>query len=246
MLAVFGALELEIKELRKRMQINRVCSYPDFSIREGKYGPREVLLVLTGVGQEKAKNALNGVLAQYPICLIMSIGFGGALNDKTNAGDIVVYSKLRRGESSKDRYTVEEDLECDAKLVTQAMSCLEGSEFRLIKGQGVTADDLCATPASKCSLGRQYQADIVDMESYWIGKIAAEKGLPFIAIRSVFDALRDDLSVLEQITLKRKIVAKEVLKQILLHPGQSIRLYHNYRKAAKNLALFVDALVKTI
>jgi adenosylhomocysteine nucleosidase len=246
MLAVFSALELEIQEIKKRMQIKRVCSYPDFETWEGKYGPGEGLLVLTGAGQEKAQKAVNEVLARYPVSLMISTGFGGALNEKTEAGDIIVYSKLKKGELRGERYTIEEDVECDAQLVSRAMGCLAGPDFKVIKGQGVTLYHLCATAASKYRLGQKYQADIVDMESYWIGKIAAGKGLPYIAVRSVFDSLRDDLTVLEQITSNGKSTAGNILRQILLHPGQSLRLYRNYRKAAKNLAVFMDALIKNI
>ena len=41
-------------------------------------------------------------------------------------------------------------------------------------------------------------ATAVDMESYWIGKAAVERGLPFLSIRAISDSLTAQLPPLER------------------------------------------------
>ena len=237
MIAIFCALEDEITDFKKMMQVQEISASKACKIWRGKFGRKESLLVLTGVGKEKAERVTDWVLSQYPLELVISTGFAGALNGKTQVGDIVVYSRLKWGA---------EEVDCDPDLVSQAMICKAGSPFKSIQGIGVTIDDVCATAESKHRLGSKFAADLVDMESYWIGRIAVGKGIPFLGVRTVFDAVHDDLTLIGRITSGGKIVYWKALKEIIFHFGRLKDLtcyYRNYLKAAQSLAQFMGQLM---
>jgi adenosylhomocysteine nucleosidase len=247
MIAVFGALEEEIRECRKGMQIQRVSACQGYKVWEGKFGSQKGLLILTGVGKERAQQAADRVMNKYPVRLIMSTGFGGGLNEKTKVGDIVICSRLRQGEIDSQYPALEKDIGCDSSLVDQSRHCSTNSDFRLLNGNGVTIAGVCATAEAKYKLGREFKADVVDMESYWIGQKAVEKEIPFIAIRSILDSARDDLSFLERLTVNGRIAPLKALGQLLTHPHQLKEinsLYHNSRKAARNLAVFIGEMLE--
>jgi adenosylhomocysteine nucleosidase len=249
MIAVFCAMEQEMIALKKGIKINRFRSVPEYTALEGKYGSREGLLVLTGVGKEKAEQAVGRVLQDYPVSLVISAGFGGALNEKMLPGDVLVYSGLKcAGINGSDLPAGPVTL-CDAKLAARAVQRPAVHGLRVVPGNGVTVASVCATPESKIDLGRNFQADVVDMESYWIGRMAADRGLPFLAVRSILDAVRDDLSFLDCITFQGKIVFRKVLFYFLMHPGQLrevYKLWRNYRKASKNLSVFMEELMESL
>jgi nucleoside phosphorylase len=132
---------------------------------------KEVLLVLTGMGKTQAEVATEWVLDKYPIVALISSGFGGALNNKTAVGDIVIYSTQtcddgQGGTDGKVLYLYPELIEAAAKSGAEC-------EFNVLQGMGISIMRLCLSPESRARLGRDSAADTINMESYWIGQIAA-------------------------------------------------------------------------
>jgi nucleoside phosphorylase len=245
MLAIFSALEEEIGDYKKTLQLKRLQACREYKAWSGQSSRQECLLVLTGQGKEQAGRTAGWILGHYPVSLVISTGFGGALNEKTKAGDVIVYSRLVQVEMDGQTSARAGAISCSPGPVTQAMSCRQGPGYRIIKGNGVTIAAVCSTAEAKARLGRELEADVVDMESYWIGQAASQKDIPFLAVRSIFDAVQDDLSLLERISVNGKIAPGKVLGQLLAHPsclGEFTTFYRNYRKAAQNLAVFLDEL----
>ena len=87
------------------------------------------------------------------------------------------------------------------------------------------------------------------MESFWIGQIAAEKKIPFVTVRSIIDEVGDDLSFLDRISEGGKIAPTRILKWLLTNPGGLkilVSSYRNYRRAAANLSVVMQAVVRKV
>jgi nucleoside phosphorylase len=247
MIALISALEEEVRDLKKGMAIIKTYSGPVCRVYEGKCAKKDCLLVLTGVGKERARRATEFILNKFQVSALISTGFGGALNNKTSAGDIVIYLRINCEESPGG--SPGKALYSNSSLVSAASKSGEGTGFRSLLGQGVTISQVCVTPESKYRLGQVFTADVVDMESYWIGQIAGERKLPFIAVRSIFDTVQDDLSLLGHIIVNGKVTPLKALGYLICHPGQmrkTIAYSVNSQKARGNLAFFLYNLVKDI
>src|SRR5512141_1048661 len=94
MIALFSALEEEIRDFKKEVIVSKVSSYRCCRIYQGKCRSRDCLMVLTGMGTEHAKQVAQMIIATYPVRVLISTGFGGSLNKQTKDGDIVIYKKL--------------------------------------------------------------------------------------------------------------------------------------------------------
>ncbi len=244
MLAVLSALEQEIRNMVKEMRTDRILEFGECKIREGVYSRKSALLVSTGMGREKAEQAAVRVMDNYPVSLVISTGFSGALNGRSRTGDIVVCSKIRCAE--KNNIVPLPDLECTPRTARLA---LESAAAPAVQGCGITAAVICSTAAAKHRLGIEYGADIVDMESYWIGRLALERRISFIAVRSILDSQQDDLSFLERVTSGGGIVPSLVFRQLCLHPGhwrETIGIYRKYRLAASSLVIFMKGLIRNL
>ncbi len=245
MIAIFSALELEVRQFKKGMKITKTSTFRDCRVYEGETAGKNVLLVLTGMGKERAEIATGWVLDNFRVSTLVSSGFGGSLNDKTTTGDIAVYLKTSCSESGLS--PIGEPLFSNAALAETATKKVGGNGFRVMPVHGVTISKVCITPKSKAKLGQTFAADVVDMESYWIGQIAAARNLPFITVRAIFDSIQDDLSLLVLLTGKGK--ALTALGYLIGHPGQwakAAAYAANSRKADRNLAAFLRKLVKNI
>jgi nucleoside phosphorylase len=249
LIAIFSALKEEVGEFRKQMFVTGVSRIQKCRIMEGNCGDRDCLLILTGVGKENAWQAAELVLAKYPVSALISTGCGGALNEKTKVGDIVVCSRLLNGEDPLLERDSEETLESNLQLLAASIKTLEDGRMGFITGTGVTVPFVSSTPENKLALGKKFGADIVEMESYWIAKLATEKKLPFIEVRSIFDSLKDDLSLLSEIMSKSKVRKVTALTNCISHPKRIKIMSHlasNAKIAERNLAVFLSRLILSL
>lgn len=248
MIAIFSALEEEVRDLKKGMSIYKTSFQGKIRIYEGKCGNRESLLVLTGMGKESARNAAEMVLTRYSVQSVISTGFGGSLNNRTKTGDIVVYSDLIC-EASPEAHYPEGRIQADSALIAAASRALKRTNLGYLTGKGISIDRVCVTPEAKYKLGQDFAADAVDMESYWIGQTAASRGLPFLAVRPIFDTVNDDLSILEEITHNSRVSPFKALSYLASHPGQVKKLMdysRDSKEARKSLAIFIKEFMEEV
>lgn len=246
MIALISALEEEVRDLKRNMEIRRTASYQCCRIYEGEFAGKANLLVLTGIGGEHAQQVTQLILATYPVRLMVSTGFGGSLNPKTDVGDVVIYAQLFNGDQAGGP-SRREGLKLNPGLAARVSEGITPNGLKTLIGNGVTISKVCSSPQIKRNLGNEFNADIVDMESYFIGQVALERGMPFIAVRSIFDTLQDDLSVLDNVTFDGKIVPRRMLSCLISHPGQVknlVRYANNAKKARKSLAVYLTGLME--
>ena len=248
-IAVFSALKEEIKNLKKTGHFSPVQTSSGWQVWKGQTAEKEVLLILTGVGKKKAQRCAEWALKEFPIDLIISTGFAGALDTGSKAGEVVVYSRLISDESKSPTSEKGMAVVCDPGLVKLARECAAGPAVRTNLVKGISIDRVCASPEAKSSLGSETGCQAVDMESFWIGQIAAEKKIPFVTVRSIIDEVGDDLSFLDRISEGGKIAPTRILKWLLTNPGGLkilVSSYRNYRRAAANLSVVMQAVVRKV
>ena len=85
------------------------------------------------------------------------------------------------------------------------------------------------------------------MESYYLARIAAALGIPFLAVRAVSDEVTQDLPPLDRCLSPRGEMRLWVAaRHVLAHPGSWAglsRLFAQSRRAAANMSDLVVALL---
>jgi len=100
---------------------------------------------------------------------------------------------MERGSGGEAGQGREDFLEADEEMWRQAEAAAAQAGLSVARGISLTVDHLAATSEAKASLRRQYQADAVNMEDYWVAEAARDAGVAFLSIRSVLDAARHSL-----------------------------------------------------
>jgi len=247
MIAIFGAFGQEIVDLRRRMVIEEVVATPACKVYRGKLHNKDAVLVRTGMGKERAENATRFVLERYPVTAIISLGFAGALSSELRVGDVVVCSTLHCGPGSEQEEQELEPCAADANLHSLALQCPEDRVTRFCVGSGVTALQLDPDPAKMQELREAFNAHIIDMESYWIARMASARQIPFIAIRSISDTIERSVQPFDRILASDgSLLWRKAVLCFLLRPqylANVFTLYRNTRPAKRNMAAFVSHLV---
>jgi adenosylhomocysteine nucleosidase len=250
MLAILGAFGQEIVDYRRQMVIEEVVAVPVCRLYRGKFKNRETVLVQTGMGKERAENATRFILEQYPITAIISLGFAGALALELRIGDVVVCSTLYCAPGSEQKKQRLEPLAPDASLLSLASQGPPDGAIPFCLGSGVTVLQLDANPQKMQEFSETFHAHIIDMESYWIARIASARQIPFIAIRSISDTIQHSVQPFDRILASDgKLLWKKAVLTFLSHPQYLMNvftLYRNTRSAKRNLAAFIGYMVVRI
>lgn len=247
MIALLGALREEVSGLQRQMGLEKVLAEPTCHLYRGEYRGRDVLLAQTGFGRQRVEIATKLILERYSVTTLVSLGFAGALAAQLRLGDVVVCSTLHCAMEPTQEAHWPRSYHSDEGLLRLATQALEDTTVRFCIGSGVTVPQPICSPEKKRELGAAFQAHIVDMESYWIAKIASDRQIPFVAVRAITDTWRDNLPPFEQMmTADGRWRLKVVLSYFLLHPQHLTKLLslsHNARRARGNLTTCSACLV---
>lgn len=250
MLAIMGAFGQEIIDLRRQMVIKEVVAEPHCKLYRGKLKNKDTLLVKTGMSKERAESATRFILERYPVTAVIPLGFAGALTSKLRIGDVVVCSTLQCAPELRQEEQRLEPLAPDARLLSLASQGPGDRAIRYYLGSSVTVLQLNSSTQKMQGLSETFHADIVEMESYWIARIASERQIPFIAIRSISDTMQDSVEPFDQILASDgRLLWKKAVLCFLSHPQYLMNmftLYRNTRLAKINLAAFISDLVTRI
>ena len=155
------------------------------SFGSGAAGPRSVTVV--GVGRDTAIAGTRALLesAHRPERLLC-LGFAGALREELATGDLVLARRV---------YTDDEDgaVECDEDMLKEVQEALGGSPGYHVADSLTVGRPVC-TVAQKRGLAEATGAWVANMEDYWIGRVAAQYGVPFLSVRAVVDTAGQELS----------------------------------------------------
>jgi adenosylhomocysteine nucleosidase len=247
MLVLLGALGGEIAGLRRQMVIEEASTERDYRIYKGKYGSKNILLGQTGLGKENAERATKFILERHPAEALICLGFAGALIEGLKVGDIILSTTLYSGDDqTQEGLRLRSPSYSDANLVSIATENQKVKMARFFKGSSVTVANPVSEPKAKLALGKAFRAEVVDMESYWIARIASVNRIPFLSIRAVSDTVKDTLPPFDQFLNSGQWQWRSTILYFLTHPQQLVKLfclYRNVRRASRNLAAFMDSFI---
>jgi adenosylhomocysteine nucleosidase len=202
----------------------------------------ELFLVETGMGGEQAEEATRHLLTVTPLDLIVSTGFAGSLNLDLPVGQVVCARDLAVWDPTATIPRVER-FRLGAPPLLNAFCETQG-----IQTTGVVTLD---RPYPKTVLARYVGSTptVVDMESAEIAEMAYRRGIAFLCLRAVSDALKDRIEWdLENIIDKRgRVHIAKVLTMLLKKPtvlASFHRLWRNSRHAGRRLAQSLSALLQ--
>ncbi|MEK6736908.1 MAG: phosphorylase [Pseudomonadota bacterium] len=134
-------------------------------------------LCLSSMGSSAAHGAALQ-LHEYGVNALVSFGVAAALDDKLIPGDLVLPESIVDGERLPVSLEWRNQLE-------QLLS----SHLTVVGGSLASSPEPLTSRQAKLALGETSGACAADMESAAIARVAANAGIPFIAIRAIVDPI---------------------------------------------------------
>jgi adenosylhomocysteine nucleosidase len=155
-------------------------------------------VLLTGMGRENARAALDQALSQSPYRLVLSCGFAGGLHPQFERNRLI--------------YAADESFPW--------IPALQAAGAR--PAHFLCADQIAARAADKLRLRHATGADAVEMESETIQTICRQHDIPCATFRVVLDTAQEDLPLdfNESMTPEHKIAYSRIAWSVLKAPHQ--------------------------
>ncbi len=223
------AMEAEFARWRDRNAFRRQ-EKGGIAVYHAQIGHADVEVILTGVGWDSARRAMEAVMdSSYSLCI--SSGFAGGLKPGCAVGDLLAAKSVRTAENSGA-------LQCNAEFVAEA----EESGARRVETL-LSAEAVASTATQKAALADI--ADAVDMESYAIVAAAQRCNVPAVVIRAISDSFDQDMPMdfSDAISKDGRVLIRTVLREVAAHPSMLpglIRLGRQSNRAAERLADFLS------
>lgn len=153
-------------------------------------GGRAVTIVQGGVGFRRAERATDLALHASRPGGVMVLGFAGSLRADLIPGALIVAERTRAaGPDGPDGV----EIASDPTFVGTAVAAGEAAQIPTVCGTLVTAPALVATARAKAAMAAATGGLAVDMESAAVATVAVAAGLPFLAVKVIFDAADEPL-----------------------------------------------------
>lgn len=122
----------------------------------------QAVVAIGGIGEKCARRAAETAIEYAQPKVVLSAGIAGAISPKLKVGDV-----------SRIREVVD--------VATGQRYRTRGGEWVLVTSQDVS------DAAEKREVLTKYGADVVDMEAAAVAQVAKERGLEFVAMKSISD-----------------------------------------------------------
>jgi adenosylhomocysteine nucleosidase len=169
---IVAALPIEVGDLTDRLKRIRKYHAASISMIEGECAGRIVVVAVAGVGRLAAARASELLVAGHHPRWLVAAGFAGALDPALARNDLVLPHEVvdREGRSF-------------AADLPEGLGNLHGKVRRRL----LTVDQIVLQPEEKLGLRREFQADLIDMESSAIAAVCSQKLLRFLSVRVISD-----------------------------------------------------------
>lgn len=170
-------------------------------------------LACAGIGDGPAAKAARELLSGN-VRALMAFGLAGGLDPVLRAGAVIVPAEVM--DESRTVHAAH------AAWRERIVAAIE-REIPVSSGALVSVSAPVASPAEKARLRRETGAAGVDMECFAVARVAADAGVPFIALRAVVDSAEVGLpaSVLAGLREDGRIGVMGVLADVVCRPREA-------------------------
>lgn len=197
-IGIIGAMELEVEELKAKMQVKRIVERAGMKFFEGILSNTDVVVVQSGIGKVNAGICVQILADAFDITTVINTGVAGSLNNEVNIGDIIISSESQEHDMDVTALGYEPGIipqmkesifKADAKIAELAVAvCKEvNPDINVLTGKVVSGDQFISSKEQKEKLINVFHGDCAEMEGAAIAHAAFLNNIPYVVIRAISD-----------------------------------------------------------
>ena len=179
-----GAFWREVSGIPSLLGDRRPMPSPGRPGAVGEVSGQRVIVIAGGVGRDRALAASRESLGSEGAAVIVNVGFAASLSDDLPPPSLVLVEAIHHNDSV---------LTPSSDLLSKAEEALGRAGRPCSKGRLITMDRPLRRGEQKRELGRKGSAVAADMEAFHLGKLAEQRGIPFLCVKAISDGVDQDL-----------------------------------------------------
>lgn len=198
MLGIIGAMEEEVAELKRRMEIEEVSEAASMSFYRGKLEGKDVVVVRSGIGKVNAAVCAQILIDRFHVDTLINTGIAGSLDAQIDIGDMVISTDAVEHDMDASAFgdpvgqIPQMDtfsFPADEKLVKLAKEVNEriNPDIHTWTGRIVSGDQFVASSQVKERLVTLFGAKCTEMEGAAIAHTAYLNKISCVIIRAISD-----------------------------------------------------------
>lgn len=196
MIGIIGAMEEEVSEILKLMQLKDKKDYQGYIFYEGTMHRHDIILLQGGIGKVNAAIATTLMMLHYDIEYVINIGSAGGLHLDQNVGDVVISDNVAHHDVDVTAFGRQLGevpgmplyFKPDVVLLKKVQNILEKNHISSHVGLIVSGDQFISTPQQVALIQKNFpQAMCAEMEAAAIAQVCYVYGKKFIITRSLSD-----------------------------------------------------------
>jgi adenosylhomocysteine nucleosidase len=211
---IIGAMEIEVEQIKKDMQISRTVKRAKMEFVEGTLAGRPVVVVRSGIGKVNAAVCTQLLVDEFQVDCVINTGIAGSLNADINIGDIVISSDVVHHDMDAVNfgYPLGQipqmevfSFEADSELADAAEAVCHqvNPEVAVFRGRVVSGDQFIAEKSVKERIIANFGGYCTEMEGAAIAQTAYLNEIPFVILRAISDKA-DDSATMDYPTFERQ------------------------------------------
>lgn len=201
-IGIIGAMELEVEELKAKMENVTITQKAGMEFHEGTLHGASTVIVRSGVGKVNAALCVQILADIFAVTHIINTGVAGSLNAKLDIGDILVSKDALHHDVDATIFGYQlgevpqlgvREFPADERLTKLAIESCErvNPDIHAIAGRVVSGDQFISSKEIKTKLIENYAGDCAEMEGAAIAHGAYLNQIPFVIIRAISDKADD-------------------------------------------------------
>jgi adenosylhomocysteine nucleosidase len=248
LILIFHAFAREVGPLRKRLERTARIGHGQVRGLSAELGGRELALIATGIGPARAREVARHAFELFPQpAIAIATGVAGGLLPELAIADLVLADRLLFADSGA-AHSVREHVIAGGHLDAVAQA-LRQARVAFSTGALFTSPHALATGHEKRRAGELSGAIAVDMETAAIAIEAAERGVPFVALRAISDTAGEDLPRVPMLDKEGRVRTGRLAAHLLTHPRDALKIpamARNLSRATQALADALEAIARGI
>ncbi len=245
--AILTALYDELAPIIDRLGLKPVG--PDY---EANHSGTRIVATVTGVGATSAMTTAQRIFDQYKPSWVIVLGFAGGLDPQLSPATVLPIAWVVDEQNSLIQLGDADAPPVDDDPTTPTVPRrVENVSHRPAQHSLLTIDRIADSVAAKRQLFDRYQCAAVDMETYHLAALAAQRDLPLTVLRAVTDAADTALppEAAHWIDPRGRAHTATIAWYLATHPwqiGLLLKLRKNAQLAATRLADHTEALIQSL
>ncbi|MEX2235975.1 MAG: hypothetical protein WEB00_00365 [Dehalococcoidia bacterium] len=222
---LLAAMAAETSGFGRFFRLGRERRAGELRYRVGGFEGTALLVGTCGIGKDKAAGATETLLTPgrlsellAPPQAIVSFGVAGALGPGYQLHEFVLCQSI--GDEAGGR------VDSDPRLAAAARESLDATSYLWREATSLTVNRVIGSPIEKAALHRETGAGIVEMESFEIGRVAAQNRVPSLTLRAISDLDETPLPDFSKFMVENRVDRSKLAIHLVKHPRDGARLAH--------------------